>query len=1168
MIWGHSLLPELFLFKVLLIHLSPKLGGSALKNDGVDNSYLGILIEECRLLARELLNLKFSWFRRSSNQVAHILANAASSLHGLTPPPKWWCMQAGVESRNYFSTTPSGFGFEIGFMSASIDNEVNQLKSSNLSKSRLANLLRQYSFDVSNAAMRYLKLKDRCKTTQVYAFTPSSTPTSAAVAIATATTNKPHHLEQLPTLNSILRESVDTVSVSTPKTLLPYGLPRTDSLEPRIDPYLKSEDFVQSLAELYRRENSGPDSDKSLVHLEQYSMSCRHGDPKITRRCLQSARKHAVDVHSKVVLSAWLRYERREDELVGTSPLDCIGRNLECPKSALIHGYDPASVFDHCQCSRAIDSNNENSDINYILDGNDQFSSSDSDEIVCFCIGKEEVYCNRGRVASLSRPLKAMLYGNFVESMKNSIDFSGIGISVEGMRAVRLFSESNKLDCCLPNVVMEILSFANRFCCEEMKSACDNYLASLVSNIDEALILIDYALEEKATLLTASCLQVMLRELPGCLHNSKVMNIFCSSEARARLAMVGHSSFLLFYFLSQVAMEEDMTSNVTVNLFERLIECSTERWQKALAFHQLGCVFLERKEYNEAHHCYEAAAEIGHVYSLAGVARTKYRQGQRCLAYDIINSIIPKQNIPMGWMYQERSLYNSGMEKILDLNEATRLDPTLSFPYKYRAVSMVEEKNQTEAAIKELNRILRFKVSSDGLELRAWFHISLEDYHAAIRDIQALLTLEPNYMMFNGKVIGSHLVELLGQHVNQWSPADCWMQLYDRWSSVDDVGSLAVVHQMLINNPEKSILWFRQSLLLLRLNCQKAAMRSLRFARNHSSSYCERLVYEGWILYDSDYREEAIAKAEESISLQRSFEAFFLKAYALADTYLDPESASYVIELLEEALRCPSDGLRKGQALNNLGSIFVDCGKLDFAADCYMSALKIKHTRAHQGLARVYHLKNDKKAAYDEMTKLIEKAENKASAYEKRSEYCDRELANNDLSMATQLDPLRTYPYRYRAAVLMDDQKENEAVEELTRAIAFKPDVQMLNLRAAFHESMGDLSSALRDCEAALCLDPEHKDTLNLVINSNNENSDMVENVCFCIGKEEEILSFANRFCCEEKKSSCDNYLASMVSSVNEALILMLWSKERIFSQPLACKLQLMLRELPGCLHN
>lgn len=100
---------------------------------------------------------------------------------------------------------------------------------------------------------------------------------------------------------------------------------------------------------------------------------------------------------------------------------------------------------------------------------------------------------------------------------------------------------------------------------------------------------------------------------------------------------------------------------------------------------------------------------------------------------------------------------------------------------------------------------------------------------------------------------------------------------------------------------------------ICRLNCQKSAMHSLRLARNHSSSEHERLVYEGWILYDTGHREEALAKAEESISLQRSFEAFFLKAYALADSSLDSESSTYVIQLLEEALRCPSDGLRKGQ---------------------------------------------------------------------------------------------------------------------------------------------------------------------------------------------------------------------------------------------------------------
>ncbi|EPS62535.1 hypothetical protein M569_12256, partial [Genlisea aurea] len=168
------------------------------------------------------------------------------------------------------------------------------------------------------------------------------------------------------------------------------------------------------------------------------------------------------------------------------------------------------------------------------------------------------------------------------------------------------------------------------------------------------------------------------------------------------------------------------------------------------------------------------------------------------------------------------------------------------------------------------------------------------------------------------------------------------------------------------------------------------------------------------------------------------------------------------------------------QALSNLASIYVDVDKLDHAVDCYMNALNIKHTRAHQGLARVYHLKNLRKAAYDEMTKLIEKARYNASAYEKRSEYCDWEMAKSDLTMATKLDPLRTYPYQYRAAVLMDDHREGEAISELTKAIAFKPDLQLLHLRAAFHDSVGEFCGTVRDCEAALCLDPSRSDTLEL----------------------------------------------------------------------------------------
>ncbi|RDX94957.1 Ethylene-overproduction protein 1, partial [Mucuna pruriens] len=930
------------------------------------------------------------------------------------------------------------------------------------------------------ATMRSLKIMDGCKGTQVYAINSSGTGGGIGEKLLQQLHEhiKTQALRSKSFRNSQPPKLTPSEVVLPDGCLLPYGLPMTDLLEPKIERSLMFVDLIETLASVHRRINDHPPFDRSEVFLEQCAVFHGLSDPKLFRTSLRAARQHAVDVHAKVVLAAWLRHERREDELIGSSSMDCSGRNLECPHAMLASGYDLESVYDPCVCTHA-----RVEDHATTMEDDEQYSTSKEEEEeedgdMSFCVGDNEVRCSRLNMASLSRPFKTMLYGGFVESRREWINFSQNGFSVEAMNAAKVYSRSKRLSHLEPKVILELLSLANRYCCEEMKHACDVYLASLVCDIEDALLFVDYGLEENAYLLVAACLQVFLRELPGSMQRSSVVKMFCSPEGRDRLAQAGHASFLLYYFLCQIAMEEEIRSNTTVMLLERLVECAKDGWEKQVAFHQLGVVMLERKEYKDAQHWFEAAVEAGHVYSSAGVARAKYKRGHTYSAYKLMNSLFSNHK-PVGWMYQERSLYCVGKEKMMDLLSATELDPTLSFPYKFRAVSFLEE-NKIGSAIDEINKIIGFKVSPDCLELRAWFLIAMEDYEGALKDVRAILTLEPNYMMFYGHMHGDHLVELLRPVVQQWSQADCWMQLYDRWSSVDDIGSLAVVHQMLANDPGKSLLRFRQSLLLLRLNCPKAAMRSLRMARNHSTSDHERLVYEGWILYDTGHREEALAKAEESISIQRSFEAYFLKAYALADTSLDSESSDYVIHLLEEALRCPSDGLRKGQALNNLGSVYVDCDKLDLAADCYMNALNIKHTRAHQGLARVYHLKNHRKAAYDEMTKLIEKAQSNASAYEKRSEYCDRDMAKNDLSMATKLDPLRTYPYRYRAAVLMDDHKEAEAIEELSRAILFKPDLQLLHLRAAFYESMGDFISAIQDCEAALCLDPNHNEILDL----------------------------------------------------------------------------------------
>lgn len=680
------------------------------------------------------------------------------------------------------------------------------------------------------STMRSLKLIDGCKSTQVYAINPSTANSGANSGGGTGE-KLLHQLQDHLRVNSVRSKTRTSSNIDAKiiqanllqEAVLPYGLPSTDLVEPQVEACLKFVDFVETLADIYRRIEKCPQFEKSHVYVEQCGIFKGVGDPKLFRRSLRSARQHAVDVHTKIVLAAWLRFERREDELNGSSPLDCCGRKSECPKASLVSGYDPESVFDDCGCCRrnkggegeGEGEDEEGGDLECVgRMEEEECSTSEEDFDMCFVIGEEEVRCIREKIGLLSRPFKTLLYGSFVESRREKINFTQNGISVQVMRALELYSRRRKVDMLDPQLVLELLSLANRFCCDELKSACDVYLSSLVVNKERALVLMDYGLEEAASLLVAACLQVFLRDLPGSLHDQNVMKYFCSSDASKKLALTGHSSFQLYYFLSQTAIEEDMKSNTTVMLLERLVDSATESWQKQLVFHQLGCVMYERKEYKDAQNWFEAAAEEGHVYSLVGIARTKYKRGHKYTAYKLMNSLISDYN-PTGWMYQERSLYCVGKEKLADLDKASELDPTLSFPYKYRAIALLEETKLGEA-ISEINKIIGFKVSPDCLELRAWFSIASEDYEGALKDIRALLTLDPGYMMFYGKMPGEQLVELLRPHVQQWGQADCWMQLYDRWSSVDDIGSLAVVHHMLAIDPGKSLLRFRQSLLLLR----------------------------------------------------------------------------------------------------------------------------------------------------------------------------------------------------------------------------------------------------------------------------------------------------------------------------------------------------------------
>ncbi|KQK22121.1 hypothetical protein BRADI_1g65350v3 [Brachypodium distachyon] len=774
--------------------------------------------------------------------------------------------------------------------------------------------------------IRSLKLIEGCKAAQIYAFNSAGASTSGSGdggggGGAKLPPPPPPRSISLMSASLCYPHAPSTSGAFVPDSTLPCGLPSAAALEPALDACLRPVDHVSALAASFRRMSSAEAEDDDLcdVYLEQHALFHALGDARLLRRALRAGRVHAGDAHRRVVLAAWLRYERREDEFdPSPPPLAPCGPTtplLECPRAAVFAG-ESCVVDPVCPCRHPPPPSpprvRRSSSNAFGVDGeeDDEVEEEETNDL-WFVIGQEKVACERSCIAALSKPLNTLLYGGFAEAHRDHIDFSRDGITPRGMRAVAAYSRHGCLEDFPPDTILELLAFANKFCCEGLKVSCDNKLASMVSGVDEALSLIDLGLEEAAHLLVATCLQAFLRELPKSLSNPEVARLLCSPEGKERLDAAGNASFALYYFLSYVAMEEDMRSNTTVMLLERLWECAELPWHKQLALHQLGCVMLERGEFKDAQGWFEDAVAKGHVYSLAGVARAKYKCGHKYMAYKLMNRVVGDYD-PAGWMYQERSVYCVGKEKMADLRTATELDPTLTYPYKYRAAALLEE-DKFDAAFEEIDKVLSFKLATDCLELRAWFSLVAGDFESAVQDVRAILTLDPSYMMFHRKMHGEQLIELLRGQVQQWDMADCWMQLYDRWSGVDDIGSLAVVQQMLAREPGNSSLRFRQSLLLLRLNCQKAAMRSLRLARNSSLHEHERLVYEGWILYDTGHREEALEKAEQSIRLQRSFEAFFLKAYALGDSSLDVESALSVVQLLEHANSCASDNLRKGQ---------------------------------------------------------------------------------------------------------------------------------------------------------------------------------------------------------------------------------------------------------------
>lgn len=83
-------------------------------------------------------------------------------------------------------------------------------------------------------------------------------------------------------------------------------------------------------------------------------------------------------------------------------------------------------------------------------------TTSDEDRDMSFCVGRQEIKCNRNHMASFFRPLKTMLYGEFIESRREKINFTLNGISTMAMKATELYRRTRRLDTLDPPVLLQV----------------------------------------------------------------------------------------------------------------------------------------------------------------------------------------------------------------------------------------------------------------------------------------------------------------------------------------------------------------------------------------------------------------------------------------------------------------------------------------------------------------------------------------------------------------------------------------------------------------------------------------------------------------------------------------------------------------------------------------
>ncbi|KEG14914.1 putative ETO1-like protein 1-like [Trypanosoma grayi] len=404
------------------------------------------------------------------------------------------------------------------------------------------------------------------------------------------------------------------------------------------------------------------------------------------------------------------------------------------------------------------------------------------------------------------------------------------------------------------------------------------------------------------------------------------------------------------------------------------------------------------------------------------------------------------------------------------------------------------------------------------LRLRARLYLRLSEAEAAHNDLCLAELLDDchddevaNHTAMMPSDPDGKSVEIEGG-LNVFPP--CLESEYTRVAVHKDIlHRAAFLQRWLRQHGPSALLYLLQYMICdeLRLGAPHLLQRAAECATTY-----ERLVVQAWRSYDRELSEAAVSDAELGVSmLPPSFRAWAdkesaalcrLLARATEEEILRfieakpsgqhtdflPSSAAFAyfflgvmgqtiagvaMDALTKFVVLSPSNYHRAVALLLVAQEYVEKGDTQRCMCLLQVALKLNPTYypAYSLLAQQQVLHGDMSGAYTTLSMAIQHCHPiPAEAFVRRSR-CSLRDPLDDVNAATDLHPRLSYPYRIRAAMLMDKGDSEAAIAEISRIIALTSDPNDVMLRLTFYLDSGCREGALDDLALLVLLAPQQE---------------------------------------------------------------------------------------------